>query len=110
MKNPLVKPEDIERVLDGGKRLSIVQLMARLGLTYPAVLYKLLPAMRGDGRVQRERESVDGDSSRQQFVYFTGEPPEPVGRPYPAVLMEGTMTGYDKALRQHAALCMATRG
>lgn len=111
MKNPSVKPEDIERVLDRGRRLTMTELAARLGLTHTHYLYKILPEMRAAGRVQSCREKRDDlEGARFAVVYFTGEPPEPVGKPYPAVLLEGTMTGYDNTLRRHAELCLAARG
>ncbi|MDR5772109.1 MULTISPECIES: hypothetical protein [unclassified Caballeronia] len=106
MKRCPLSPEDIVRILEGGRRLSITQIAARLGRRATAV-YGVLPALRNDGRIHSEREK-EPESGRKTTVYFTARP-QPVAPPYPSVLLEGSLVGYGRALRQHADLCLVTR-
>jgi hypothetical protein len=103
-----IKPEDIERVLENGRRMTLHQIKRRLGVTYDGVLYRTLPAMLAAGRVFRAREDVDHDSAHTHYVYYTSAP-APVAAPYPTVLMTGSLTGYGQELNRFAALCMASR-
>jgi hypothetical protein len=108
-KKIFVKPEDVERVLDGGKRLTMRQLMSRLGVSHPGALYRALPDMLAAGRVSRTIERVgDDDMAGKAYVYFTSEP-TPVGRPYRDLHLTETLTGYETELKRFAALCALSR-
>jgi predicted transcriptional regulator len=103
-----IKPEDIERVLENGRRMTMYQIMHRLGLSHATTLYRMLPAMLAAGRVFRAREDVDHDSAHTHYVYYTSAP-APVAAPYRDMRLTETMSGYGQELNRFAALCMASR-
>jgi predicted transcriptional regulator len=108
-KKIFVKPEDVERVLDGGKRLTMRQLMSRLGVSHPGALYRALPDMLSSGRVSRAIERIgDDDMAGKAYVYFTSEPAR-VAPPYRDMRLTETLSGYDKELNRFAELCASTR-
>jgi hypothetical protein len=103
-----IKPEDIERVLENGRRMTRQQIRLRLGLTYNSALDRTLPAMLAAGRVFRAREDVDHDSAHAHYVYYTSAP-APVAAPYPTVLMTGDLSEYCREMNRFSALRTSRR-
>lgn len=103
-----IKPEDIERVLENGRRMTLQQIKWRLGLTYTSAVGHTMSNMIAAGRLFRVKENVDGDSAHQVYVYYTSAP-APVAAPYRDMRLTETLSGYDQELNRFAALCMASR-
>lgn len=105
-----ITSSDILRVLDGGRRLTIVQLMSKFCVTHPTAVRGALGDLMETGEVKRIREYAegDGDASRSMYVYFTSEP-IPVGKPYRDMRLTECLVGYESAIRRHENLCLATR-
>lgn len=103
-----LQPEEIEKLLLNGRRLTANQIASRTGRLVTSVGPLLLEMVK-DGRVKRVRESMpDSDEFRAHFVYYTTELEVAAPRTYKANL-SADLKGYVDNLMQFANLALATR-
>jgi hypothetical protein len=106
-----ISTADVLRVLDGGRRLTLAQLMSKFGVTSPTTLNIAIKELISAGELMRRREHMlaDGILAGMSYVYYTSEA-IPVGRPYHNMRLTECLVGYESTMRRHADLCMVTRG
>lgn len=106
MTHKKLQPEEIEKLLLNGRRLSSTQIASRLNRQLSTV-YSVLGQMVKDGRVKRMKESVEGGEA-MHYLYFTEELQTAAPRNYKPNLTED-LKGYVDNLMQFANLALATR-